>query len=277
MTIYKKIVNNLKNNFSSAGVSAIACANHLLTSTWSRFDFTMHWSGADGAAHNASFANVNNDRPDNSSVVPTPTLQVYLWHDFAFVPDVGLGGYPLCGVKWSAGTLARTIKENYFKYTDQDSIGNDTQTLVAVRDNIDPGFGAFKILDSDAADAGRSGPRLCFLVASSEIRIYVGGQSPGSIGQRPIVTLPVIARNATFDLATHPFPLQLVIVASTGFWARNIIAGSENRHYTVFSAREQIARFGATQSKLYLRFGQITNNSIIGDGFPLDVETPTIV
>jgi hypothetical protein len=223
-----------------------AVAIETLDSTWTRFDFGIHWWGADGAL---SF---------------TIGAEVYLWTGFAFVPDVGINGLPLIGVKWSAGTNPGTIKETYTKGgTNPDGDGIVVgATTITTRDNIYPGFGAFQIQDTDPPDAGLPGPRYTFLLSGTEYRIYVN--APG-LSQRPIAVAPSPSTG-------YPFPVYLFCKPNNNFVAvRNIQAGGNLFPTTIYSKRDQIADFGAAQTNLNLRIYQIGRFGI--HGLPVDAAT----
>lgn len=286
---YYKVSGTNKNNMQSGSWS-----NQALTTPWSRFDFNMHFSALEGQLGIFNPWADPSAAPVNQATPTGDYFHVYLWYGppLNTPPGSVLLRFPVIGIKWSAGTVPGTIKENFYKYTAPTiGVGADvwttTQTLVATRDNVDPGVGVFKIFDTDPADAGRPGPRYSFLVASNEIRVFAGTRSPGTIGQKPIAIVPFITKptgDGTHQLQSlaWPFPLHLYVQASTGeafaCWCRDMVLGGSaaGSHRAIISAREQISLFGAVQTKLYLRLAQEGHDSIIGDGFPLDLETPII-
>lgn len=264
-----------------------------VTGPWSRVDFNMHWGHIEDQLGVFNPWQNPLDDPPNQATLTDDYFQVYLWYGEPHIPPSGtVVGFPLIGIKWSAGIIPNTITENFFKYTNPTiAVGANkwtvTQTRIATRDAVDPGVGAFRKLDTDPVDAGRPGPRYSFVVASNEIRIYAGIGSSGTVGLKPIAVVPFIPK-PTPD-GTHPlnalewpFPLHLYIRVSTGeatvAWCRNMIlgGGSLGSHRVVYSAREQMAQFGSLQTKLYLRLAQLGTSPFFVDGIPLDVETPDL-
>lgn len=219
-----------KNNYNGSGQAATV---EWLTTTNVRVDFNLHWHGADGGVGSIS-------------------AEAWLYQGRALTPPYtplvhnvsGIRGVPVVGIRWSAGTNPGTIKESYYKGIDDPgngavTVGGDTPQLVTERDNVDPGFGAFRIQDGDAPDAGRPGPRYSFMLSGTEFRLYRNYQSV--MAQPPVCIIPSPAGSGTVGMG---FPLGLLISVGASFSCRNVVIGGAARLSTIYSRREQIADFG---------------------------------
>lgn len=225
--------NNLEGNAKGASIET-------LTTTWSRFDFGIHWFGSSGGV---------------TGTMP----QVHLVSDFEFIGGLEQGMSEV-SVQWTAGTNAGTIKETFYGPYDIDSGSPPTATVT--RDNVFPGYGAIKIQDTDSPDAGLPGPRYTFMLSGTEYRIYVD-YLPG-LGQKPICVIPTASTG-------FPFPLTLFMQSRASFVIRNVTASGSILPSTIYSKREQIMDFGAAQDSLFLRIFQQSKYSAVGQGLPLDV------
>lgn len=241
--------NNVVGPTSGTGFNYAATIDRA-TRTFQKFDFSMQWTGLDGLVE---VLDVSGNKFPQVGLVPRTKINAGspAWGEMG--GDSSIPFY----VEWVLGTIPGTIKERYFAWS----------ALLLERDNVDPGFGAIHIQDSDPADAGRPGPRYSVVLAGSEYRVYVN--QPG-MGQRPIV---IIANTAVDGYG--PFSLHILGFASKKTAIRNIVLGADNRPSTIYSLREQIEDFGSERTKLFLRIYQQGRYPGI-DGIYTDYETPTI-
>jgi hypothetical protein len=251
MATYTKTTVTNRNNI--VGPSAGTGNNYQATvdrmiQTYTRFDFGIHWSGTDGtvefpAADLPQVGLVNDSIiAEGSPAWDPPSSQ-------------SAANAPLY-VKWTAGTLPGTIKENYFS----------NGSLAATRDNVDPGFGSVHIQDSDPVDEGRSGPRYSFVLSGAEYRVYV---NQSGFGQKPIL---IMSSDVT---SGFNFPLHILGFASKKIVIRNIVMGGDNIPTSIYSLRDQTEDFGAVQNVLHLRIYQKGRYSGV-DGISTDIQTPSI-
>lgn len=225
--------NNLSGNAKGASIET-------LTTTWSRFDFGIHWFGSSGGVTGANMP------------------AVHLVSDFEFIGGLEQGNSEI-SVQWTAGTIGGTIKESFYGPYD---ITTSPPTATVIRDNVDPGYGAIKIQDIDSPDAGTPGPRYTFMLSGTEYRIYVD-YLPG-LGQKPICVIPTASTG-------FPFPLTLFMQGRASFVIRNVTASGSILPSTIYSKREQIMDFGSAQDSLFLRIFQQSKISAVGQGLPLDL------
>jgi hypothetical protein len=213
----KKTTHGNKNN--AVGIGNYATLEWI-RQTDTRIDFGMHWAGADGAV-------------DVSSV-----FAVWLYQQRgsqAMIHSLnGITGIPVMGVAWSAGTNAGTIKETFYRAGADPGVGATIGTngiaLLEI-DNVDPGFGAFRIQDTDSADAGYPGPRYAFILSGTEFRIYRNYNA--FLAQPPIFVIPT--GNSGF-----PFPLTLVMsLGESAHAVRSVNVGAAAGLSTIYSQREQ--------------------------------------
>lgn len=239
MAIYKKTSSANRNNFVGGAGSSLAI--EYINQTWMRFDFGIHWSGANGAAISGALASV--------SLIIDPDTQTPNGSDVWPVDPIATVA-PL-RVVWSVGTRTGTIKETYYTFG----------TVLATRDDVDPGYGTIHIQDTDPVDEGRPGPRYTFFLAGAEYRI-------GRYAEKP--TAVVASPSEGF-----PFPLGLLMTAASGVIVRNIVTGGAQGQSTIYSKRDQIEDFGSARNQLFTRSYQIGRYAGV-DGLPVDVNTPVI-
>lgn len=193
-------------------------------SSFQRFDFSYQWIGIDRTLSGGGGVVGLQTRPDADPVSDT------------FDPVLA---DCIVSVEWTAGGLAGTVKETFKTF--------GVEIPGTSRDNIDPGFGSGSSIDDLVVS--RNGPRYSFVLAGSEIRIVLnfGGQNQ-----------EVLARVAT-PTAGPPYPLRLTgntsskRVGSIGIL--NITRGGDQLS-TIYSVRDQIAKQGTQQSRIYLRIYQ---------------------
>lgn len=197
----------------------------------SRYDFGIKWAGADGAA--GGIFTVSGTQPSAGLVRGT----------YPMSPGFGVSGYKdgiamdvefaMISVDWDNGTLAGTIKEKYYTctYTLSSSppyITVTARSLVATRDNIDPGFGSI--------GTGRKGQQYSFLVSGTELRIYNSRESS-----------PVVVFASPPSTYATIFPVSLgaycVGATSSGFNVTDIriVRVRPNEFSTIYAARDRAA------------------------------------
>lgn len=231
----------LKNNFvTSSGSSATTIQK--IEGTYQRFDFSMKYTDFDGGVDVSRFIVALQTKPDPVTVGSQP------------IP-VDFSDCPL-SVSWTMGTdVDGTIKETYRHY----------DTVIAVRDNIDPGFGGFSIISNEAVDAvpNRPGPRYSFLLNGNELIAYRNFNPAG--GNIPVVKV---------TMNPMPYSLRLTMNCDdVDFVVRSVVYGGATLPGTIYARREQVEDFGSAQSTLHLRLYQLSGFPGI-QGAPLDLVVP---
>jgi hypothetical protein len=172
-----------------------------------------------------------------------------------FAPD--LSACPL-SVSTSPGTLAGTIKLTFKSF--------GTEIAGSAIDDVDPGFGSGSGI-SDVVVL-RLGPRFRFEVSGTEYRLTINPDTRN---------LPhVIVASGPSGPA---FPLRLI--AKTGsskigsMAVLQIVSGGDFLA-TTYSVRDQVAKEGSQQSRVYLRIFEKSKYNQIADGLPLDIVAPPL-
>jgi hypothetical protein len=217
----------------------------------SRYDFGIKWAGGDAAAS-----------VDSSPSQPSVGLVRGI---FPMSPDFGAQAYKngsgwdsgaaVLSVDWAAGTLAHTIKENYYGCFFDGSGVVTTRNLLATRDNIDPGYAAI--------GSGRKGQQYSFMVTGTEFRIYNARESS-----------PVIILASPWQGVGYPLSLGAWVVgtSSSGFNVPDIrIARARpNEFSTIYSLRDRTA--DGISSGLHARIYQNATPPLTVDGIATDVD-----
>lgn len=225
----------------------------------SRYDFGIKWAGADGVASvNAS--------PNQPSVGLVQGV-------FPMQPDVGAQAYrngygwdsgdAVISIDWAAGTLTGTIKELYYgcSFTSTPPFpfppGHvDIRTLIATRDNVDPGF--------DAIGTGRIGQNYSFIVTGTEFRIY------NSREVNPVVILASPPQGPGYPLSLGGW-----VAVGGGFRVTDIriVRVRPDEFSTIYSLRDRIA--DSNIPGLHARIYQNATLPLTVNGVPTDIDSPT--
>lgn len=246
---------HVSKNSGSSSTRRIATIN-AIQKAGSRIDFGMHYSGTNGAL-------------SLGSTEQFPCVWLYQGNPEPFWNPLfpRLTGQPLFGVSWRGGTNPGSVKEVFWKGSTQGQsavVGGDdpVPTIVFERDNVDPGFGNFKIQDTDPADVGYPGPRYSFQISGTEMRIYRNYQAV--LSQPPLLIF-------ASPIGGWTFPLYLVaFTADSNIWVRNVTFGASAELATIYSSREQVIDFGSNQNNLHGRIYQVSKYPEIGKGFYVD-------
>lgn len=217
-----------------------------LERTWQRFDFTLQWLGRD-----------NYDISTVPELIAKAGLQTLSSTSTGgSIPD--FADCPLA-VEWEAGTLAGTIKENYYSFG----------TLIGSLDNQDPGFGSGKGISTLVV--GRPGRRYTFLLSGTEYRLYLN--YTGASGQKPIA---VVSSGGTFAsplrFVSQVYADQVAAPNRPTMACLNIVTGGALDASTIFAERDQIALLGSVPTTIYLNIYQ--NGPYGISGVPLRVIAP---
>lgn len=216
-----------------------------ILSTYQRFDFSMKWGGADGEVSVSRFVVALQTLSDESA-----------YAEGAHNVPGDFNNCPL-SVSWTLeeDNLAGTVRETYRHYN----------TVIATRNNVDPGFGSCNIISHEVVDIvpGRPGPRYSFVLNGNELIVFKGFNPAG--GNIPVVKV---------SLNPIPFPLRLTSeTLDTNVMVRSIVYGGATIPGTIYARREQVEDFGSPRSTLYLRLYQKSRVPGI-QGIPLDLVVP---
>lgn len=216
------------------------------------YNFGMKWAGADRVVS-----------VDGSPSQPSVGL---IQGTFPQHPDFGAQAYKnghiwdtdcdaVLSVDWVAGTLAGTIKENYYISAFDSGGLATTRSLSTTRDNVDPGYGAI--------GAGRPGQQYSFVITGVEFRIYNARES------NPVVILASPHQGPGFPLSLAAW---VVGSASSGFNVPDIRIGRIRPHQfsTIYSARDRTA--DGVSSGLHVRIFQNPTPPLTVRGVTTDVD-----
>lgn len=232
-----------KNNFIPGEFGGTATTMQKIVGTYQRFDFSMKSGSNDGGVSISRF------------VVALQTLSDELaFAEGAHNIPLDFNNCPL-SVEWTieVDTLAGSVRETYRHYN----------TVIAIREDADPGFGGFAIVDHEAVETGRPGPRYSFVLSGNELIVYKNFNPAG--GNIPI---------AKVSLNPIPYPLRLTMdTLDQNVLVRSVVYGGATIPGTIYARREQVEDFGTPQSTLYLRLYQKSRVPGI-TGVPLDLVVP---
>lgn len=217
----------------------------------SRYDFGIKWTGTDGAVSVAS-------APNQPSVGLVQGV-------FPMHPDFGAdayqngfgwdSGYAAISVDWVPGTLAGTIKENYYGSTFSSGGLVTARSLSTTRDNVDPGYGAI--------GSGRRGQQYSFVITGTEFRIYNLREAS------PVVILASPHQGPGYPLSLGAWvggsPSSLFNVSDI-----RIARMRPNECSTIYSLRDRTAD-GITTG-LHIRIFQNPTPPLTVNGVPTDVD-----
>lgn len=242
MSTYTESNHADKNNL----LSGTAGSMEALLRTGSRYDFGMKWAGTDGA--------VSVDASPNQPSVGLVQGVFPMNPDFgaqAYKNGAGWDSGPAAvSIDWAPGTLAGSIKELYYACTFDAGGLVSARSLVATRDNVDPGSGSIGV--------GRKGQEYSFALTGLEFRVYNGREAA------PVLILASPTQGFGFPLSLGAW---VVGNATDGFNVENIrIAGGGMA--TIYSSRDQAA--DGISSGLHLRIYEIDRIGTIG--VPVDID-----
>jgi hypothetical protein len=133
-----------------------------------RIDFSVKWTGADGAA-SATWA-IDGLGAGRPSVGLFEGIGIPVFVDvgaqlcYKEGQSIWTSDWAALSIDWDAGSIAGTIKEQWYGCTYNGSGIPNARVLLATRDNIDPGYGV--------VGSGRPGPRYTFIISGAELRGY---------------------------------------------------------------------------------------------------------